>query len=340
MTDYCSSTLWYFSTVPEFGDGWFAAWNKLTKKSSLSYIGSIPIGFYQLGADWIIDVKESSGGVYLVVFDSTGNDTNKVKTRDILLTSTRGDINNKLLYTKRTGSVLDIYMYALIAKEVTHITYYFNGGISVPPVPCFDDFSLDINDAVQQWCDGTTQITIKHNGTGDITTTYDLNSLSCGYIDQSGASPPLTDIKITETIGIDYYECNLRNPVFFVWKNTLGGWDSCLFDGTQTESIDTSSVGNFVKDYIRIGDTTNPETEIGKTARGRTVYSRDQLTKQQKIALTEIFYTNKIYIVNKGGSVNREIKILPGSFLIQETKEELHTISFEAQQPSINTIRN
>lgn len=334
MSNYCSDSIWYFSRVPEFGSGWFAAWNKNTKISTISYLGTDPIGFYDMTADHIIDVIQDSNGVSLVLFDSTGSVSNQAKTKRILLQSNSGDFTNKLLFAEKIGSTISIYFYAFIAKEITHITF------GIDSVACFNNFSLDINAVIQQWCDGTTQITIKHNGSGGITTTNDLNSLSCGYIDQGGESPPLTDIKITQTIGIDYYECNFKNPIFFVWKNTLGGWDSCLFDITQTESIDTASTGIFVKDYTRIGDTTNPETEVGKSARGRTVYTREQLTTQQKIALTEIYYTNKIFIVNKDGTINREVKVLPGSFLIRETKEELHTISFEVQQPQINTISN
>lgn len=340
MTDYCSDFIWYFSTVPSSGDGWFAYWNKSTKQSAITNLGSTPNGFYQLGQDWIIDVIEDSNSVYVVVNDPAGFLPGQLKTKRLLLTSNRGDNSNKLLLAKRTDDKLDIYMYALIANEITHFSFSFNGGFGVDNVPCFTDYSLDENIIIQQWCDSTTQVTIKHDGLGGISTTYDVNSLSCGYIDQAGQSPPLTGIKITQTIAIDYYDCNFNNPVFFVWKNTLGGWDSCLFDTTQTESLDTASIGIFIKDYTRIGDTTNQETEIGKTARGRTVYTRMQLTLQQKIALTQIYYTNKIFIVNKDGSVNREVKVLPGSFLIIETKDSLHTISFEIQQPEINTIRN
>lgn len=338
MSNYCSDEIWFFSTVPEFGAGWYASWNKTSKKSTVSYQGSDPIGFVQVSDGFIIDVIDKSGSVYLVVVDHTSGGTNIVKGKLIILSSTRGDYSNKLLYTKRTGNTLDVYMYALTAKEVTH--YTFTNSFDSAVTPCYNEYSLDTNVAILQWCEDTTLKTIKHNGIGGVTEFDEINSLTCGYIDQSGQSPPLTNIKITQTINIEYRTCILRNPVFMVWKNTMGGWDSWLFERTQTENIDTATLGSFVNDYIRIGDITNNKTEIGKSGNPRTTYTAMQLTLQQKTALSQIFYTNKISIVNKDGSIKADVIITPGSFLIQETMDQLHSISFEAQLPEINTIRN
>lgn len=315
---------------------YYWVWNKITKTLGLKTISSVT-DFYELNEGSIIDVFESGTAPNsTVILITKGNSTEIIN--EIFLPSTSGDYHNVLLAASVTSGTLTIKMYSTTLNEITTLTYAMQTSISgSPPIaitPCFNDYTKAANVIINSWCDGFTlnqQIT---NDTGGVDLSQIVNSTSCGY------APPTPPFRVSEYKEIEYFDDCFKNPVFMVWKNTIGGWDQCLFESTQTESIDTISQGSFINDYVRIGDIDNPESEIGKSATPRTVYTRMQLTSQQKIALIQILYTNKIYILNKDGSINREIKVLPGSFLIRETKDSLHTISFEAQQPRINTLSN
>jgi hypothetical protein len=229
-------------------------------------------------------------------------------------------------------------MYAMTANEITVLTFPFQTQDNASPpndiTPCFNDFELADGTIIKQWCDGfTLNQKIYYTSPQGVQTVQTENSVLCGYVEPAGP------FRISEEKLIEYRSCTYQNPVFFIWKNTIGGWDSYLFDRNQTEELETVSIGTFAKDYTRIGDITNPESEIGKDARGKVTYYADNITLQEKIGLKQLLLSNKVYIWSEG-QISREVRIVPGSFLIQETKKYLHEMSFEIMDVPINTIKN
>lgn len=323
---------YYILALVEGETNLYHVWDKVSKNVTLITYSSVT-DFYELNPGSIIDVVETGPFVTLIVKGTTNPIDN------IFLGSTSGDYSNILLSATVTGGILTVVMYARTAREVTTLTFSLQTQTNDSPpeeiTPCFNDFELTDGSVITQWCEGTTlkQVIYTQSPSG-VTEESTPNSPSCGYV-----PPPETNIRVTEIKTIDFETCIPRNPVYFVWKNTLGGWDYWLFGTTQSESLQTESLGTFSNDYNRIGDITNPETEIGKEARNRIVYTALQLTDGQKNGLLELMYSNKVYILNQDGSINRQVKILPGSFQF-ETKNTLHELTFEILDKPINTIKN
>lgn len=323
------STQYYILGLVDGETNLYHVWDKINKTTQLITYSSVS-DFYELNDGSIIDVVQTGSFVALVIKADP--------TSLIFLPSTSGDYYNTLLSATVTGGILTITMYAMTANETTVLTYAMqtdDGGS--PPVsitPCFNDFNLTTGTIIKQWCDGfTLNQVIYYTSPEGVQTLQTENSVLCGYVAPAGP------FRITEEKIIEYRNCIYRNPVFFIWKNTLGGWDSYLFDRNQVEDLETTSLGSFASDYTRIGDITNPETEIGKEARGRITYFADNITLQEKIGLKQLLISNKVYIWAEG-EISREVKVLPGSFLIQETKKYLHQMSFEIMDVPINTIKN
>lgn len=297
------------------------------------YYGSIP-DFYELNQGSVIKIGEAFSQVAITTKAAQGASLPIVNT---LLYSTSGDMYNKLLSAKVSGNNLVVVMYALTAKEIT--TYSFplqtqtNDSPAITITPCIQDYQVEDNVILDSWCDGFTLNEVITEG-GTITLRQTPNSVTCGY------SSPEAPFIFSEQKLIEYRKCVLLNPILFVWKNTLGGWDYWLFQVNQTQHIDTVSLGYFQKNYTKISDISNPQSEVGKQVTTRMILGADDLTIQQVQGLKGLLASNKVYILNKDGSVNREVILLPGTFLIQDTSDSLHSLEFEIQDVAINTITN
>lgn len=308
-------------------------WDKIDKVIRSRAYASVD-DFYQLNDGAIVDTIESGGVVYLVTKNNSGSVVDYLP-----LSSTSGDYYNKLISATVSGTTLTVVMYALIAKETTTLTFALQSFTNDSPAdaitPCITNFVETEGTVITSWCDGFTlhQIVVTQSPSG-IVETVTANSVTCGY------SAPADPFRVSEEKIVKIKRCTYANPVYFVWKNTLGGWDYFLFDRNQTENIQTESEGTYAKYYTRIGDTTNPEGEIGKLARTRTVYYANSLTTDEKDGIITMLYSNKVYIINESGVIQKEVRILEGSFLWKETKNTFHEISFEVFNPPINTIKN
>jgi hypothetical protein len=227
-----------------------------------------------------------------------GNPTNPASSENQIdqtpLTSTSGDIQNKLLSTSISGYTLTVTMWALNAKEVTTYNFAlpqifdFNSPAELRPV-CFSTFTLPADTLLSSYCDGTVLVEIVSDGLGGVEYVYTNNSVSCGYV------PQLEPVTFTELKTIEYRKDCFKNPVFMVWKNLIGGWDSWLFQNNQIESITTEGLGEFFKDYNSLADIRSTTTERGKSATPSLVLNAEFLTLDQKRAISTILYSNKVY---------------------------------------------
>ena len=333
MAVVCSTRDYIIELVSGSSNQYFY-WDKVDKVLRSRAYSSIS-DYYVLNNGSIIDVVESGGVVYLV----TKGDQSLSIINYNPLSSTSGDFNNKLLSASVSGDTLTVVMYALIAKETTTLTYTMQTITNDSPaediIPCFNDFLLADGTIITQWCDGFTlhQIIFSQSPFGANETTT-ANSVICGY------SAPADPFRVSEEKLIEFRGCVLNNPVYIVWKNTLGGWDYWLFQRNQTENLTTNSLGSYREDYNRIGDTTNPNKEIGKSASKKIILGTDDLDRDRVSGLSQLLYSNKKYILNANGTINREINILEGSFILRDTDGEKHSLEFQIEDVEINTIKN
>ena len=315
-------------------------WDDVAKQPGLSPLsGSFSPGLVLSSpANTVIDVyQKTPSQVVLVYFNngfSSGNGQGYPKhyLNEIVIAGAGGDTNTVLLYSKCNSSPdsLEFAVYSLITKEVSIFTYPKPKDYIQTPY-CIT-YSKPGDEIIQQTCIGTTLRRIYYDGVDDVTVEDTENSAICGYV------APIPEVQITEvkTIKIDH-SCS-SNPVYLVWKNTLGGWDHWLFKKTQTKNIITESTGQFTKPVYSLNTDTVNES-LGSNVYPSMVLGADGLTKNQKHAISELLYSPKVYIVNKDGSKMTVIP-RPGSFLLEETENKLHSIEFEIELPEIFTIKN
>lgn len=248
---------------------------------------------------------------------------------------------DRILSSIRTGGTVVVTSYNTFSHQTftSNFTLPTQGrvlgtGEIVDFVPCFTDYNLPDDTTLSTYCNGTTRYTQTYSG-GEIVTEFEINSPSCGWV-----PPPPPGPQITQDIIIEVRRCILPNPYMLCWLNTLGGWDYWLFEVNRTYNITTESQGSFKKNFTRITDVKNPDTEIGKTVRPTIVLGAQGLSTTEKIAIKTILYSNKVYALNKDGSVYRDVIISPGSFRFLEVKDNSHDIEFEIQDAEINTITN
>lgn len=308
--------------------GYYWYWDKVLKTLGSRAYASVD-DFFELDENSVIDVAESGGRVYIITKKASSTQPINV----IFLFSTSGDINNILLSAIVSGGVLTVTMYATVAKETTVLTFNMqvldNASPPVAFTPCFNNYTIANNVILTSWCDSfTLNEMVSVSGVATLVQTF--NSVVCGF------SVPISPYRFSEELEIDFKTCVLSNPVCLVWKNLLGGWDYWVFQKKQTESLDTESLGVFRKNYNVISDITNPNTERGKIGGGRIVMGANDLTPSQKIGLKGLLLSNKVYILNQDGTINREVILAPGSFIIKDSS----SLEFQINDVEINTIKN
>lgn len=328
----CTSSIFIFGASTTETDTYWV-WNKNTKISYAALYSTVT-DFKQLPIGSLIDVIEVSNQVFAVLVGT--NPTTPTVTLQ-LLTSTSGDEYNKLLSTVRTGYEVEVKMYALTAKETTTYTLdlaeFTDGSPGETITPCFLNYTIPNNVILASWCDGFTYNEVTSQS-GVATLAQTFNSVTCGW------QAPVSPYVISEEKKIEYRDCVLSSPVYITWKNLLGGWDYWLFQKNQVKTLATETLGSFQKNYVKISDINNPETERGKSAVDRMVLGAELLTTQQKEGLKGLLLSNKVYIISASGAVVKDVKVIPGSFLINETEGNFHNIEFEIVLSEINTIKN
>lgn len=331
----CNLREYILEHIPAAPPQYFFYWDKIDKVLRTGVFASVT-DYYVLNIGSIIDVIQESGKVYLVTKASNAAPSliNKV-----LLNSTSSDTNNTLVSASVSAGILTVVMFATTAREITTLTFPMQTMTSTSPAvsftPCFNNYAIAEGTIISQWCDEFTlnQVIATASPSGAVLVVNE-NSEQCGY------APPGGLFRVTEEKIIEYRGCTLSNPIYLTWKNTLGGWDYWLFQKNQTENLNTESLGSFINDYKNIGEITNPETEVGKAGQPKIVLGAENLSTSEKVGLKQLLLSNKVYILNQDGTVNRQVKVLPGTFLIQETEGDKHSIEFEINDVIINTIKN
>ncbi len=328
MAVVCNTREFIIQLVPGYTT-YYYYWDKIDKVMRQGFFSSVT-DYYQLSAGSIIDVIQSGGQVFLVIKSASAPFYDFIQ-----LYSTSGAPYNTLVSAVVVGDTLTVTMQNF---EETILTFpmqvFTTDSPAIAIVPCFTNYYGTPGTIINQWCDGFTLHQIIVNGSGGVNEVETANSVTCGY------SVPFVDFRFSEEIEIHFENRCFINPVYFVWKNTLGGWDYWLFETNQTRTLNTESLGAFVKNYTKIGDINNPKTTRGKKAIPTVVYGAEDLDHQQKTAIEQILYSNKVYIINADGTVNREVEVLAGSATPDRTEGNKFAIEFEIEDVQINTIRN
>lgn len=199
------------------------------------------------------------------------------------------------------------------------------------PSPFCQAFELPEDTLLYQTCIGTTRKKWIYKG-GAVVEEEFPNSVECGYV------PPVDEINVTEVKRIKVDHSCYQNPVYLVWKNTLGGWDQWLFYKTQTNILNTEDIGEYQKPVWDIENANTLTDSLGKNAAKTLILGADNLTDNQKEAIREIMYSPKVYKVYKDGS-KQVVRVKSGSWS-SETKSLRHSIEFEIILPEIFTIKN
>jgi len=331
MANVCESRYYILSTI---SPGEYNVWDKLDKKVRRVNYSSVT-DYYELNEGSIIDVINFADGTVRLV--TAGNPVQNVNF--IPLASTSGDYYNVLLSAYVTGGTLVVIMWATTAREVTTSAFsmqvFDNNSPANPITPCFNNYNLSDQAILQAWCDGfTLNEAVYSDSPFGVTIVQTPNSTLCGW------NPPIEPFRFSEQKTVEYKTCVLNNPIYIVWKCLVGGWDQWLFEKTQTETIQVTSQGSYVEHYDKISDTNNPESEIGRTAKPRIILGAENLTTSQVLGLKGLLLSNRVFIVNQDGTVNRRVKLIDGSFTIRKTDEFVHDIEFEIDDVVVNTIKN
>lgn len=361
----CSSTIYeYFyedisTIVPRYR---IYRWRK-TDNSTQGYISGVVIdsnppeaGSFPRNDGALVDIRQNSDRVQAVYIDYSS--TNGSYLRFETLMSGSGSAVNKLLKTSISGTTVTVKMYSSVRKELTTLTFDWSVNYDSPPInypttgyefptdpaldspsvtlsPCFSGYSRSVLDIVDAWCDGYTYIQYNHDGNGGIDETPELNAEACGYVIPVAGGYPITEKK-----RIKYVRGCFIAPVYLCWKNTKGGWDSWLFESNQKKSIDTQSLGSYQQNYTFISESTNSRKEIGKTALPKMVLGAENIDISEKVGIQGLLYSNKVYILNSDGSIQKEVRVVEGSFYSYDTSANTSSIEFEIEEPEINTLRN
>lgn len=221
---------------------------------------------------------------------------------------------------------LRVWIFYMSSKEVVEYFYETN-------IPCHPGFSLAEDVVLTANCEGYTRNEWYHDGDGGLNIVSTPNSSICGYVNPSEN----TDITVEQLVRVVH--CDPVNPIMLVWKNSLGGWDQWLFSVTQTNRMDTDSLGSVGTPIWELETAEQTEKEIGKEKSDSIVLGADNLSKQEKTGIEQVLTSNIVYQIFRDGS-KRRVKVNSGSFISSVTSSNLQSIEFEIVLPGSFLISN
>jgi hypothetical protein len=304
--------------------------------------GALPVSYND---NTIIDVyQKSATQVAIVIYSSVYNSSNLK-----IVSVTSGDTNNTLIFKRcNTGDsppTFEFGIWSNVAKELTVFSY------PLTQAPFCSAYAIDEETVINQSCIGTTLRRIYYDGDGGITTEDTPNSPICGYV------APVPEVVITETKRIKIDNTCYDNPIYLVWKNTLGGWDSWMFQKNQTRNLIVGDLGNFEQPEYTLENQENfipgGNNSLGASADNTLILGANNLTTNQYNAIKELLYAPVVYWVQPDSSLDditlftyqdfgfsrTKVKAKAGTFST-ETRGGFHSIEFEIELPKTNTVRS
>jgi hypothetical protein len=312
------------------------SWNTETHlPSASSYLGLLTEITYPNFS--VVDVYQSGSNVLMAIFSVgyfsgqgslTGDGSRNLRTQ--ILQGYTGDTQNTLLF-KRCNMIaspptFEFGLYSHTTKDVSVFSYPLSSA------PFCSAYSISEDTIIQQSCVGTTLRRVYYDGESGVIIQDTPNSAVCGYVG------PVIEVEVTEVKRIKIDHSCYNNPVYLVWKNTLGGWDQWLFSKTQTENLKTESIGEFIQPVYSLSTSDGSTKALGFNAGNTMILGANGLNDNQYLAIKELLYSPAIYKVETDGS-QKIVRVKPGSFS-NETKDSAHSIEFEILLSDTFTVRS
>jgi hypothetical protein len=137
-----------------------------------------------------------------------------------------------------------------------------------------------------------------------------------------------------------------QNPKAIKWFNTLGTWETWVFEGRSATTLETESSGEYGIYNKNIATATETRRNFSKTARKVMSLQADNLLLDQVLALEEIFYSPNVLLYT-GPLTNgiafedwQGVTVSGGSSTSADTYNKRHKISFDINLVDIQTISN
>lgn len=197
----------------------------------------------------------------------------------------------------------------------------------------FVTFNRPISEVVDEFCVGTTNRKIFHDGAGGVTNTDQGNSTACGFI-------PLADnIEVTERKRVRIERDCRDNQILLRFKNLQGGYGTWLFQQEQRDRFKTKDEGNIKPFEPEIDKLDRTDQSTGKATTSELRVGVDGITENEynalKLALGTaievLMYrpeTDDFIGVNiKNGTYNRN------------TADVFNRIEFTIVLPQIQTVK-
>jgi hypothetical protein len=319
----------YYYRIYQYLGTWYKLqWNNVTKIATKNAVGSATA--FVLPNNTIVDVYQKTANEVMIVRFNYPQITGD----NLIYTIIPGVLLYQRYSPSSSPSFFDFSIYNTTTKEVTTynypITAVWYSYVLYPQVLYVD--GLSSGDVVQQTCIGTTLRKTTYDGDFDISIDDTINSTICGYV----AAVPEVIITEVKRIKIDH-SC-YDNPVYLVWKNTLGGWDQWLFQKTQTVNLDTKSTGEFEQAEYALSTSEGAISSLGSIAGTGMILGANNLTLNQFNAISELLYSPKVYQVQ--ADLSKKIVLIKQGSFSHETKSEKHSIEFEISLQDINTVKS
>lgn len=290
------------------------------------YDDNIIVDLYQLDTNRVVLITYNS----LVNGLVTPSSYPRLFLSGTVVSGVSGDNRNTLLFKRcNTLDSPPTFEYGIFSRTVNDAIV-----VSYPlsQAPFCYAFAISEELIIKQYCVGTTLRRIYYDGEDDVTVVDAINSVICGYV------APIPEVVVTEVKRIKIDHACYDNPIYLVWRNTLGGWDHWLFSKTQTKGLITEDLGTFEQPEYDLATSEGSSDSLGSTAGDSLILGADNLTTNQYDAIRELLFSPKIYQVETD-STKKKVLVKPGSFT-RETRNGFHSIEFEISLPDINTVKS
>lgn len=136
-----------------------------------------------------------------------------------------------------------------------------------------------------------------------------------------------------------------KNPIYLTWKNTLGGWDSWLFQFKQAFGLTVSDTGDFERFFDDLSSQNTVSDWLKKNSIETISLGDDNLSTDEAIGLQEILESPKVYMFvelreSPAVPIFKTVKIDSASFQIYRSDLSVQVIEFTINLPKRYTLSN
>ena len=137
--------------------------------------------------------------------------------------------------------------------------------------------------------------------------------------------------RLTEIKEVCIHSGTYCRPLCLVWLNSLGGWDTWVFELNQDVGIAAESSGEYSPTFNSLRDVESTVFTLSKTGRGKVTLYAEHVDLVNAAGFEDLMMSPLVYEVDADGN-ECPVRVATNSLNIYRTRDNVFNISFQIER--------